>query len=99
MLERSVLLASSPVLSDRWLGLPRRTDLPQPTDPDAIVLRLDGTRSFDEIERQILQRALDIADGNVSAAARLLGMTRQTLRYRIEKFELGGTDDGTDESG
>ena len=29
------------------------------------------------------------ADGNVPGAARLLRSTRETLRYRVEKFALG----------
>ncbi|MEZ4417077.1 MAG: sigma-54 dependent transcriptional regulator [Gemmatimonadota bacterium] len=92
VLERSVLLATSSVLSDRWLGLPRSSERPLPTEPDAVVLRLDGSTSFDEIEAHVLARALELSEGNVSAAARLLGMTRQTLRYRIEKFGLTGDD-------
>jgi len=32
---------------------------------------------------------LDKAEGNVTAAARLLDSTRETLRYRVEKFGLG----------
>jgi transcriptional regulator with GAF, ATPase, and Fis domain len=44
--------------------------------------------SLDDVERFVLQRALERSGGNVSAAARRLGVTRQTLRYRIEKYGL-----------
>ncbi len=43
-----------------------------------------------ELERAIdvlVKRALDQVDGNVSAAARLLGVPRDTVRYRLKKFE------------
>ena len=33
-------------------------------------------------------RALAQTRGNVTQAARLLGVTRDTLRYRIEKYNL-----------
>ena len=33
-------------------------------------------------------RALHEAAGNQSAAARLLGISRDTLRYRLEKYGL-----------
>jgi DNA-binding NtrC family response regulator len=44
--------------------------------------------SLDDIERIVIQRALEQFDSNVTAAARHLGITRQTLRYRIEKHGL-----------
>ncbi|MGE5099588.1 MAG: sigma-54-dependent transcriptional regulator [Deltaproteobacteria bacterium] len=39
-------------------------------------------------ERELLVRALANTDGNVTQAARLLGISRDALRYRIEKFNL-----------
>ena len=39
-------------------------------------------------ERELLQRALDEADWNVSAAARRLGMERTTLHKRIRALGL-----------
>ncbi|NJD20198.1 MAG: hypothetical protein FIA95_13065 [Gemmatimonadetes bacterium] len=62
------------------------------------MLPLDGHMSFDEMEVRILSRALERCEGNVSAAARLLGISRQTLRYRIEKHGLSsGGEEDTDE--
>ncbi len=46
---------------------------------------LDGRETLDELEARVLRAALDQTGGNVAAAARLLGVTRQTLRYRLEK--------------
>ncbi|HSQ04897.1 MAG TPA: sigma-54 dependent transcriptional regulator, partial [Burkholderiales bacterium] len=48
----------------------------------------DGGLSLEAVERTLLVMALEKAAGNVSAAARLLGITRDTLRYRMEKFGL-----------
>jgi len=44
--------------------------------------------SLEAVERKILERALEKASGNRSAAARLLGISRDTMRYRLEKFGL-----------
>ncbi|MCK6501962.1 sigma-54 dependent transcriptional regulator [Myxococcota bacterium] len=44
--------------------------------------------NLDEVERSFIQQALARTEGNQSAAARLLGLTRYQLRYRMEKFEL-----------
>ena len=41
-----------------------------------------------EMERQALLNALALSDGNVTRAARELGISRDTLRYRIEKHGL-----------
>ena len=43
---------------------------------------------FDDVERSILQRALLRADGNVSAAAKALGVSRATLHRKLKRFEL-----------
>jgi two-component system, NtrC family, response regulator AtoC len=43
---------------------------------------------LDEVERLLLRQALDRAAGNQVRAARLLGLTRHTLRYRLHKHGL-----------
>jgi two-component system, NtrC family, response regulator AtoC len=48
----------------------------------------DGV-DLEAVERGLIQQALTRAAGNQSAAARLLGISRYALRYRMEKFELG----------
>jgi len=45
--------------------------------------------SLEGIERELIELALKQAGGNQTQAARLLGISRDTLRYRIKKFELG----------
>ena len=45
--------------------------------------------SLDAVERGLIQQALDRTAGNQSAAARLLGLTRYQLRYRVDKHGLG----------
>jgi len=48
----------------------------------------DGGLALEAVERALLVAALAKAGGNQSAAARLLGTSRDTLRYRMEKFGL-----------
>ena len=44
--------------------------------------------SLDNTERLTIEKALKQADGNLSTAAQLLGITRQSLYRRMEKFGL-----------
>lgn len=50
-------------------------------------LPASGIRLFD-IERQLIEQALKTTGGNKSKAARLLGITRDTLRYKVKKYRL-----------
>jgi transcriptional regulator with PAS, ATPase and Fis domain len=44
--------------------------------------------SVQEMEKKMLKEALQRAGGNISEASRLLKITRNTLRYRIAKYQL-----------
>jgi DNA-binding NtrC family response regulator len=47
--------------------------------------------NLEELERQLLTQALERAGGNQTQAAQLLGINRDQVRYRIEKFGLQAT--------
>lgn len=49
---------------------------------------IDQGVSLDQVELALMQRALQMADNNVSKAARLLGLTRPALAYRLKKTGL-----------
>lgn len=44
--------------------------------------------TLDDMEKSAITAALEQADGNLSQAARILGLTRQTLYRRIQKYGL-----------
>ena len=44
--------------------------------------------ALDDMDRFIIKAALERADNNLTAAARALGTTRETLRYRVRKYNL-----------
>jgi len=99
VLERSVLLAEGNTLPLRWLQLPRGDDAlahTVETQPGSgVTIPLDGSRSLDEMEASIIRAALERNNFNVTATARALGATRQTLRYRIEKHGIEMKGQGT----
>ena len=47
-----------------------------------------GVLSLEQVERTLVENAVEQTRGNLSAAARLLGMTRSQLAYRCEKYRL-----------
>lgn len=89
VLERCVLLSEGPELSLRWLQLTPSSKKPQAeVEGERILLPLDGSMALDEMDRFIIETALARHQGNVTATARALGTTRETLRYRVQKYGL-----------
>ena len=43
--------------------------------------------SIEAVEKALIDRAMQKSDGNISAAARLLGLTRAALAYRLKRSE------------
>lgn len=54
----------------------------------------EGGVAFADLERAILESALRQAGGNVAAAARLLQLTREAMRYRLKKLGIDNTQAG-----
>jgi transcriptional regulator with GAF, ATPase, and Fis domain len=47
-------------------------------------------RAHRELRRELISGALERSGGNRAAAARILGITRQTLLYHIRQLGIGG---------
>ncbi len=77
-IERAVLMAREPLLHAADLAL---------RSADARAPGLDEL-TLDEAERLLIQRALKRADGNVSEAAKLLGLSRSALYRRLERHSI-----------
>jgi two-component system response regulator AtoC len=93
VLERAALLAQSEsmapgptrnVIDDRHLP-DRVRAAPLPETP--FRLPQEGL-SLEELEVALIKQALARAGGNKSRAAELLGLTRHTLLYRLEKYKI-----------
>jgi DNA-binding NtrC family response regulator len=91
VIERSVLLSTGEELPAEWLQIGPSASLPLPASGDVVSVPLDGSMSFDAIEKLIIQAALQRDGYNVMAAARRLGVTRETLRYRMARHGLQKT--------
>jgi DNA-binding NtrC family response regulator len=82
VIERAVLLSGGAVLGrDAMPGV----GAPAPAAGSAA---LDASMTLDAAELALIRGALARCNGNVSRAARELGITRMALRYRIKKYGL-----------
>src|SRR5512143_3258265 len=86
VVERSVLLAQGPRVEPGDVKIdtaPRR-----PTTPSGGDHFLPEGMTLDEYEQSVIREALKRANGNKSQAARLLGLTRNALRYRLAQMGI-----------
>ncbi len=87
VIERAILLCKEQVLkpSDLVLGSG------QPSSIEDTLTGMDlppGGLDFDQLENKLLRQALARAGGNQTKAAKLLNVSRDTFRYRLEKHGL-----------
>jgi two-component system response regulator AtoC len=86
IVERAMLLAEGDRLEVQDFGM-LSTAL---GSGDPFELPASGV-NLEELERSLVQQALRRAGGNQTKAAALLGLNRDQIRYRIEKFGLTPT--------
>jgi len=81
VLERAMILSSAGSLGIEDLALKRAVDLPLASDPSFPL-------NLEEMEHRLIAEALERCRNNQSSAAKLLGTSRDTLRYRMKKHGL-----------
>ena len=90
VIERTLLLSEGSVIVPQDLPAAVRAGIGAVRGPMDIEIP-DSGLDLDELERTLILKALEKAGGNVSRAARLLGLTRRTLQYRMEKIQAAAT--------
>jgi len=105
MIERAVALAASPTIGLSELPL-SVLGVSTQSSPDLLSLPEAGCNLdevMNQIELRLLVQALERTQGVRTAAAKLLGVSFRSLRYRLEKHKLdpgdsaGSVDGGDDE--
>jgi DNA-binding NtrC family response regulator len=86
VIERAMLLAEGERLEPRDFAALASTG----TAADVLELPAKGV-DLEELERSFVVQALKRSGGNQTKAAALLGLNRDQIRYRIEKFGLSAT--------
>ena len=83
-IQRAVLLETGPVLQAGSLPPTLSANSSArgaPAAPEAVL-------TLAEVERRALVRVLEVADGNITQAARALGISRATLYRKLRKYDL-----------
>jgi PAS domain S-box-containing protein len=87
-IERAMILEESALICPASLPIAiSRPDAGISALPVNMDIPADGL-SLEDNERNLLARALEKTSGNQTQAARLLRITRDTLRYKMKKFNL-----------
>jgi Transcriptional regulator containing PAS, AAA-type ATPase, and DNA-binding domains len=88
-IERAMILEESSLITPA--SLPFAISRPETVEPlegrASMEIPAEGL-SLEDNERMLLARALEKTSGNQTQAARLLRITRDTLRYKMKKFNL-----------
>ena len=91
VVERAVLLAESSTLDAADFGgltaLRHEAAVTPAASLGGVSLPVDGLR-LDDVERELITLALERTRGNQTRAAALLGLHRDQIRYRMEKYGL-----------
>lgn len=82
--ERMVVLLSGKTITEDNLPLEIKTiNKTKPANPFTLP---EGGVVLEQVEAQLINQAMDKSHGNQSKAARLLGLTRSALMYRMKKY-------------
>lgn len=105
IIERGVVLAdeNEPIgLSDLFLSSTRKPESPKnfdtPQQRQQIIERWLDEHPLEELIDRSVNRALTRSDGNISKAARLLGITRRQLEHRQKKILHGALGNERDDT-
>jgi transcriptional regulator with PAS, ATPase and Fis domain len=95
IIERAVLMTDQPAITPAHLGVEQGDQSwpgGEPANgfslPPFSLHGLDLPAILDDMERYYFEQALSVAGGNESRAAQLLGMSRDTFRYRRRQHRL-----------
>jgi DNA-binding NtrC family response regulator len=88
VIERAVLMASSREIADLDFSLPTGETPAAPASADAAAA---DELTLEQMEERMIRRAMERSDGNIQRAADLLGVSRQALYRRLDKFGMSGT--------
>ncbi|MEW5762547.1 MAG: sigma-54 dependent transcriptional regulator [Bacillota bacterium] len=86
VIERALILCQESEIKPAHL--PKELQAAPARPPCPVVNLPDEGISLEEVEKMLILQALDKSRGNQTRAAQLLGITRATLLYRMQKYGI-----------
>lgn len=91
VLERMMILHDTPTIEAEHLPVELIHETPQGRTLEGGFAMPPEGLNLEELERDLIRQAIARTRGNVTEAARLLGLSRDTLRYRLDKYGIRTT--------
>ena len=87
VIERAMILESEDHILPEHLPLEMSSKEVMIQNVKGIDIKIPpGGIDIEEVEKELIRQSLDMTRGNQTKAAKLLSLTRDTLRYRMQKF-------------
>jgi DNA-binding NtrC family response regulator len=93
-LERSIVLASGEVLESGDIRIENARTAPNAASSQSLLLPEGMT--LEQWEQMMIREALRRSNGNKSQAARMLGLTRNALRYRLSQMGMESAEEAAE---
>jgi two-component system NtrC family response regulator len=89
VMERAALLIEDDELKEQHLNFLIESAVTNPEDDDKFILKIPPKGiQIDLVLRALIQKTLKITNGNQVKAAKILGLSRSKLRYRMEQLNI-----------
>ncbi|SHF22037.1 DNA-binding transcriptional response regulator, NtrC family, contains REC, AAA-type ATPase, and a Fis-type DNA-binding domains [Desulforamulus putei DSM 12395] len=90
VIERAVILSQGQEIKPHHLPKEiQKTDTGKGEAGQGLIINFpDEGISFEEVEKELIIKALEKSNGNQTRAAQLLGITRSALLYRAQKYQI-----------
>ncbi|SHK65908.1 DNA-binding transcriptional response regulator, NtrC family, contains REC, AAA-type ATPase, and a Fis-type DNA-binding domains [Desulforamulus aeronauticus DSM 10349] len=90
VVERAVILSQGHEIKSHHLPKEiQRTPTSKTEEQQELIINFpDQGISFEDVEKELILKAMEKSNGNQTKAAQLLGITRSALLYRAQKYQL-----------
>ena len=88
IIERCVVLGDSSSITPKNLPVELSEHSPAEHHGSTRIILTENGLSLEDVEKDLVSQAMEMAKGNQTKAAKLLNISYDTLRYQVKKFDL-----------